>query len=74
MSTKKLQVLDSLTIQPDWNQEDDAKSDYIKNKPLAEIAQVTVNAENIQALEEKTAQFVIENNELCMVCESESGE
>lgn len=74
MSTKKLQVLDSLTIQPDWNQTNDTKSDYIKNKPLTELAQITVNTENIQALNEKTSQFVIENNELCMVYESESGE
>ena len=33
MATKKLQILDSLIKQPDWNQTDETKSDYIKNKP-----------------------------------------
>ena len=35
MSTKKIQILNGASIipKPDWNQTDDTKADYIKNKP-----------------------------------------
>lgn len=33
MATKKLQILDSITKQADWNQTDETQKDYIKNKP-----------------------------------------
>ena len=33
MATKKLQILDSVTKQADWNQTDETQKDYIKNKP-----------------------------------------
>ena len=35
MATKKLQILDSVTKQADWNQTDRMQSDYIKNKPTS---------------------------------------
>jgi hypothetical protein len=71
MSTKKIQILDSLTTQPDWDQTDETKSDYIKNKPLNKFAQMDTD---IQTLNEKTSQFVVENNMLCITYETEEVE
>lgn len=34
MSTKKLQIIDKITKQPDWSQTDETASDFIKNKPV----------------------------------------
>lgn len=33
MSTKKIQIVGGIVPQPDWNQTDETKADYIKNKP-----------------------------------------
>lgn len=34
MSTKKIQIVGSIVPQPDWNQTDETKADFIKNKPF----------------------------------------
>lgn len=33
MPTKRLQIVDSITKQADWNQNDETQKDYIRNKP-----------------------------------------
>lgn len=38
MATKKLQIVDSITKQADWNQTDETQKDFIKNKPNEEDA------------------------------------
>lgn len=38
MATKKLQILDSITKQADWNQTDETQKDFIRNKPNEEEA------------------------------------
>ena len=38
MATKKLQIIDSIVKQVDWNQTDETQKDFIKNKPDEEDA------------------------------------
>ena len=44
MSTKKIQILNGASIipKPDWNQTDDTKADYIKNRPFYEDTLVNI--------------------------------
>ena len=44
MSTKKIQILNGASIipKPDWNQTDDTKADYIKNRPFYEDTLVDI--------------------------------
>ena len=44
MSTKKIQILNGASIIPksDWNQTDDTKADYIKNRPFYEYTLVDI--------------------------------
>jgi hypothetical protein len=44
MATKKLQILDSIIKQPDWNQADETANDFIKNKPEMATEDDVVNA------------------------------
>lgn len=44
MATKKLQIIDSIIKQPDWNQADETANDFIKNKPEMATDEDVINA------------------------------
>ena len=61
--------LESIKVQPDWNQTDPTQPDYIKNKPSIGGAFTTSIANNVLMLEQIGTQYTttIENNILTLI-------
>ena len=63
------EIKEYVSIQPDWNQTDETKADYIKNKPKTGGVFTTSIANNVLMLEQTGAIYAttIENNILTLV-------
>lgn len=63
MSTKKLQIIGSMSVQSDWNQNDTTAVDYIKNRTHWEEEEVTYSFEHTFTWDEEEWEYpAVENN------------